>query len=147
MFLLYNSLVCGRWKWGEKNTNRICSIKQENKFHQFIIFHILRNKVYIQIMKLQWNLSIADTIGTSKKCPLQRGVRYIEVLLKLALLLQIPAPTCIQTSHPYIPIGLCLLKLVPSWKILVPRTSPKDPIWPFWGGPDLTFQRRPNLTS
>ena len=25
-----------------------------------------------------------DTIGTSKQCPLQRGVRYIEVLPKLA---------------------------------------------------------------
>ena len=65
-------------------------------------------------MKLQWNLSIVDTIGISKKCPLQRGVRYIEVLLKVALLLQIPAPTCIRTSHPYIPIGLRLLKLVKS---------------------------------
>ena len=29
-------------------------------------------------------LSIADIIGTSKQCPLQRGVRYIEVLPKYA---------------------------------------------------------------
>ena len=29
-------------------------------------------------------LSVADTIGTSKECPLERGVRCIEVLTKLA---------------------------------------------------------------
>ena len=27
------------------------------------------------------------------------------------------------------------------------RASPKDPIWPSWGHPDLTSQVRPNLTS
>ena len=27
----------------------------------------------------------------------------------------------------------------------VPRTSPKDPIWPSWGGPNLTSWGRPNL--
>ena len=29
----------------------------------------------------------------------------------------------------------------------VPRTSPKDPIWPSRGCPDLTSRVRPNLTS
>ena len=29
----------------------------------------------------------------------------------------------------------------------VPRTSPKDPIWPSRGCPDLTSRGRPNLTS
>ena len=29
----------------------------------------------------------------------------------------------------------------------VPRTSPIDPIWPYWGRPDLTSRGRPNLTS
>ena len=28
---------------------------------------------------IQWNLSIADTIWSQKRCPLQRGARYIEV--------------------------------------------------------------------
>ena len=36
----------------------------------------------------------------------------MEVLVKLALLLQIPVPKCIGTPHPYRPIGLPLLKLV-----------------------------------
>ena len=30
---------------------------------------------------------------------------------------------------------------------IVPRTSPKDPIWPSQGYPNLTSWRRPNLTS
>ena len=63
---------------------------------------------------MQWNLSTADTIGTSKKCLLQRGVHFLEVLLKSALLLQIPALKCIGTAHPYGPIEMPLLKLVKS---------------------------------
>ena len=41
-------------------------------------------------------------------------MHHIEVSLKLALLLQIPAPKCTGTAHPYRPIGLPLLKLVKS---------------------------------
>ena len=63
---------------------------------------------------MQWNLSTVDTIGTSKKCLLQRGVHFLEVLLKSALLLQIPALKCIGTAHPYGPIEMPLLKLVKS---------------------------------
>ena len=46
-----------------------------------------------------------------KKCLLKGGVRYIEVLFKLALLLQIPVPKCIRTAQPYSPIDLPLFKL------------------------------------
>ena len=40
-----------------------------------------------------------------ERCPV------LEVLLKLALLLKIPAPKCIETAHPYSPVSLSLL----SW--------------------------------
>ena len=46
---------------------------------------------------------------TSKKFQLYRGVRYIDVILNLALLLQIPALMCIGTAHPYSRIGPPLL--------------------------------------
>ena len=39
-------------------------------------------------------------MGTPQKCHLQRGVRCIEALLKLAFLLQIPAPKCIGIALP-----------------------------------------------
>ena len=38
---------------------------------------------YTEKFFVQGNLSIADTIWTSKKCPLERGFRYIEVYPKL----------------------------------------------------------------
>ena len=37
---------------------------------------------YSSAMLIQWNLSIADTYGTAKRCPLIGGVRYIEVVFK-----------------------------------------------------------------
>ena len=40
-----------------------------------------------------------------------------------------------------------LWESVPSQQMLVPRTSPKDPIWPSWGRHDLKSLGRPNLTS
>ena len=38
----------------------------------------------------------------------------MEILLKLILLLQMSAPKCIETAHPYSPVSLPLLKLVKS---------------------------------
>ena len=35
--------------------------------------------IAVVVLNIQWNLSIADTIGSQKRCPLQRGVRYKEV--------------------------------------------------------------------
>ena len=85
----------------------------------FLIIRRLRDKVTWQILtfemlafEIQWNLSAADTTGTSRKCPLQRGVRYIEVLLKLALLLQILLLSVLELPNPYSPISLPLLKLI-----------------------------------
>ena len=48
-----------------------------------------------------------------------------------------------------------IIKLVPRQQILIPRTSPckfsktspKDPIWPFWRRPDLTFRGHTDMTS
>ena len=34
-----------------------------------------------EIMHIQWNLSVADTISTSEECPLHRMVCYKEVIL------------------------------------------------------------------
>ena len=62
--------------------------------------------------QIQWNLYNGQHWNL-KECPLQRGVCFIVVLLKLAL--QIPAPKCIGTVHPYSPIGLLLLKLVSKY--------------------------------
>ena len=60
---------------------------------------------------IKWNLSLAETIGTSKSVR-YREVSATDVLLKLARLLQIPAPQCIETAHSYSPIGQPLIKLV-----------------------------------
>ena len=64
--------------------------------------------------EVQWNLSIAGTIGTSKKmssierCPPHRGFAQIGTFTSNT------APKCIRTAQPYSPIGLPLLKLVKS---------------------------------
>ena len=46
------------------------SKSQERKF--------LRHATYKKCSEIQWNLSIADTIGSWKWCPPWRGVRYKE---------------------------------------------------------------------
>lgn len=49
----------------------------------------------------------------------------MEILLKLILLLQMPAPKCIGTAPPYSPTGVPLLKLIKlmgqrQWVITTP---------------------------
>ena len=44
---------------------------------KFKVFSVILNKYIYYI--IQSNLSIADTCGSWKKCPLLPGVRYIEV--------------------------------------------------------------------
>ena len=41
---------------------------------------------------------------------------------------------------------LIFLRYFLSQQILIPRTSPKNPIWPSWGRPDLTSREHPNVT-
>ena len=55
-----------------------------------------------------------ETLQRTPSGPLQRCARYIEILLKLALLLEIPAPKCIGAVYTYSPVGLLLLELVKS---------------------------------
>ena len=54
-------------------------------------FYEISKNTFLQNTSIRLLLSIAITIGTSKQYPLQRGVRYIETLPKLAYL---PSKTC-----------------------------------------------------
>ena len=54
-------------------------------------FYEISKNTFLQNTSIRLLLSIVITIGTSKQYPLQRGVRYIETLPKLAYL---PSKTC-----------------------------------------------------
>ena len=75
--------------------------------------------LFLTGIKLQWNLSTGDTIGTSKWCLLQRGVHYIEVLPKLA---------CFSSKTYSRVLGYSVIETKVCQKFGVGRRKPKDNI-------------------
>ena len=71
-------------------SSEFCEVFQNTFFSENTssgyFWHLHQSRFPILILfVIQWNLWIADTYGSENNCPLLRGVRYCEVILKRLL--------------------------------------------------------------